>query len=629
MNSQYKNIKGLGLGIVCFDAAELLQGIISPLRDIFDYVVIALQKVSYHGDKISLEDYTHCYKLKDQGLVDEIIEIELDASKEARQQETDKRNLLTQHIQDNNCSHALIIDSDEYWPRESVIKALDYIDKNDIEISYARYVNYYHDFEHYLVYPFKEQYVPFVTKVAYRNKFNTTDFDKPSDPTRRYVRPFDPSKSQYGVDANGETVLSKKHFLVDYSVFPWNELKMHHLSWIRANIRKKLNNWSSKKLFSGYVDMIDKCVDRFECFDYDSKSNAKLIFNTPNNEVEIEKFPKQYINFDYDIQNALEPQYEKKKWAIVVLGCLDPIYIPLEAAIRQTYLETAKSLGVDVYFLLGGEIEKVDKANNYIYVRTSDGLDNIAVKNLEGMRVLYESEQYDYILRTNLSTWVNVELLDKFLGLKNNEEICYCGEMFSAFWMQWYLYPGGNAMIFTKAMVERIVTQWALNKEHYIKTFRDGCISDDVATWSIEIERCLRLGIDHTKRIKSLGLLAYESPNSLSCYIIKNFPPDSFANPFIQVKSVDPTCEEETLRQLDANKMLCIDEHYKDIFKTQADKDALIGKMHIDENCYFYPFSKDDWFAGEIDKFERRSNKMSKQDCVNNMKDKAVLYIKS
>jgi len=34
-------------------------------------------------------------------------------------------------------------------------------------------------------------YVPFITKTKYRFNFECTDFTLPSDPTRRYVRPFD------------------------------------------------------------------------------------------------------------------------------------------------------------------------------------------------------------------------------------------------------------------------------------------------------------------------------------------------------------------------------------------------------------------------------------------------------
>lgn len=91
----WKNIKGVGLGIVAFEATEHLANIISEVRDTFDYVTIGLQRLSYHGDPIDPTDLAEILRLRDEDhLVDTILEINLDTSKEPRVQETDKRNLL-------------------------------------------------------------------------------------------------------------------------------------------------------------------------------------------------------------------------------------------------------------------------------------------------------------------------------------------------------------------------------------------------------------------------------------------------------------------------------------------------------------------------------------------------------
>jgi hypothetical protein len=104
-------------------------------------------------------------------------------------------------------------------------------------------------------------FVPFVTKTKYRYGFESVDFNKPSDPTRRYLRPYDREKIKRGPDGKD---IKYRHFTVDYHIFEWNEVKMHHLSWIRADIRKKLNMWSSKKCFDNFYDLIDKAVYTFE-----------------------------------------------------------------------------------------------------------------------------------------------------------------------------------------------------------------------------------------------------------------------------------------------------------------------------------------------------------------------------
>ena len=177
--TNYKNIKKLGLAIICFDASEHLYNIISELRQSVDYVSIGLQEVSYHGDKIQQIDLQEIYRLRDEdNLVDKIVKIELDITKEPRVQETDKRNLLIQDAQDNGCSHCIVIDSDEYYTRKSFEDACKTIDEHDYEMTYCQYINYYHDYKHFLVYPFKDgMYVPFVTKVKYRYNFECLDFD--------------------------------------------------------------------------------------------------------------------------------------------------------------------------------------------------------------------------------------------------------------------------------------------------------------------------------------------------------------------------------------------------------------------------------------------------------------------
>ena len=150
-------VKGIGLGIVAFEGTEHLASIITEFRDIVDYVVIGLQRKSYHGDPIEPIDLNEIFRLKDEDhLVDNVLEVVLDSSKEPRVQETDKRNMLIQDIEDHGCSHAIIIDSDEYYSHNSILKAVQEIDEYDYEITYCQYINYYADYNHFLVYPFKD-----------------------------------------------------------------------------------------------------------------------------------------------------------------------------------------------------------------------------------------------------------------------------------------------------------------------------------------------------------------------------------------------------------------------------------------------------------------------------------------
>lgn len=334
MNLNEKVNNKLGLGIVCFDASEHLYNIISEIRDLVDYVVVGLQSKSYIGEYIDLNDVFEVETLQKEGLVDEILYInDLDSTLFPRVQETIKRNRILDNIKEHGCNYQLIIDSDEFYTHNSFEKAKNYVYNNNIEMSYCRYVNYYHDYEHYLVYPFKDgNYVPFIAKTDYRFEWQCRDFPKPSDPTRRYVRPktykIDPKTGKAAKNKDGDLIIDK--YLVDYYEFPWQDLKMHHLSWIRANIRKKLNSWSSKSYFDDYHSLIDRAVERYDNFSDDNiNEQAILLFNTPGNKVDIQKFPRQYIHPKVDYRTRVHNLPTEKRIDFIDMynyknkGCAD------------------------------------------------------------------------------------------------------------------------------------------------------------------------------------------------------------------------------------------------------------------------------------------------------------------
>ena len=304
--------KKLGLAINAFEGTEHIYNILREIRDLLDYVVIGLQKTSYLGAPIDETDLAEAKRLVEEDhLADKVMMIETDPKKFSRMQETDKRNKLIDDLEANGCTHQLVIDSDEYYTHNAFQRARDYVYDNDIEISYCRYLNYFgsgrkDDYQTYLVYPFHDgNYVPFIAKIKYRFDWQCKDFTKPSDPTRRYVRP-----KTYKKDKNGNYVYKDKEktkpiidqYLVDYYEFPWKDLKMHHFSWIRNNIRKKMKDWSSRVYFNDWYELVDKATDRFERFcEGDKTSDAILLFNTPGNKVELHNMERQYVFPEVDI----------------------------------------------------------------------------------------------------------------------------------------------------------------------------------------------------------------------------------------------------------------------------------------------------------------------------------------
>jgi hypothetical protein len=267
-------------------------------------------------------------------------------------------------------------------------------------------------------------YVPFVTKTKYRHKFDCTDFNMPSDPTRRYVRPVKTVKKV--VDGNGQ-VREVKEFAVDYHIFPWNVVKMHHLSWLRADIRKKLNMWSSKTCFANYNDLIDRAVYSFNNFDENSTSaQALMLFNTPNNSVEVKAFPKQYIHPKVDFMTRLRKVPNYKKLLFLSMSADYPVFNTLEQVCNETWRNVDKRFeNIDAEFWTytdakPGEETHVDMKNHIIYIKLNYNRNNVEIgyyhtlsKTFAALREIQKlGIKYDYLIRTNNSTWINVPLIN-------------------------------------------------------------------------------------------------------------------------------------------------------------------------------------------------------------------------
>ena len=263
-------IKKLSLTINSFDASELLFPLISEIRDQIDHVAAIYQKQSYWKNPMEQTDMDELHRLKKLGLIDELIEFKPNFLKYSREQECDKRNMGIQLMKENGSTHILNIDADEFYDADQFEEAIDIIEKKGYGITYCSYINYYRDFEHYLVYPFRP-FVPFIHSTYFKYTYNGPA-PGPTDPTRRINNP-------------GK--------LGEY-IFKDEEIRMGHAAWIRRDIRKKLENWSAKNHFK--KELIDKAVERWE--NWKEGDNAIMLFNVPDNNVKVNKLDTKIHKFE-------------------------------------------------------------------------------------------------------------------------------------------------------------------------------------------------------------------------------------------------------------------------------------------------------------------------------------------
>lgn len=282
-------ISKLGMGIIAFEGIEHIKNITYEIRELVDTIVICLQKESYHGEPIHQEDVDLANQLLEYGYVDDIIWFKAtdlhteEGNAGPRWIETDKRNFILDYLENTaKCSHSLVIDSDEFYDKEDFEYAKNLLDKDEsARVSYCQYINYYRDYSHVLVWPFLA-YVPFITESSFRFHFENGTFTLPSDPTRRYV-----------TDSS-----------VTPKVLSFDIIKMHHLSWIRIDIEKKLHNWSAKRYFQK-DELHNAILNRY--YNYVDGQNAIITFNVPNYNVCVNRLPKQYIHPHFYLDEEITP----------------------------------------------------------------------------------------------------------------------------------------------------------------------------------------------------------------------------------------------------------------------------------------------------------------------------------
>jgi hypothetical protein len=222
---------------------------------------------------------------------------------------------------------------------------------------------------------------------------------------------------------------------------------MHHLSWLRADIRKKLNVWSSKTCFDNYNDLIDRSVDCFDNFDENSsQAKALMLFNTPGNSVDVKAFPKQYIFPKVDFNTRLRPAQDYKK-LVVLSMCADlPLFNELEKCSNETWrnIDTEKYKNIDVEFWTYTDAgynqpTYVDKDKHIIYIcrkhnfKDMEGFYSTFSKTMYAIQELNKLVKYDYLIRTNNSTWINIPLLNEFLSWQSDDSKIFTGRIYASF----------------------------------------------------------------------------------------------------------------------------------------------------------------------------------------------------
>jgi hypothetical protein len=241
----------VGISYNVFDAEEHLRGSISQIRNSVDYISIVFQKKSNYGQDCNknLEEYLN--KLKKDGLVNDIIEYHPIFGVSPHVNEVNKRNIGLMFSEKNGCTHHMSMDTDEYYLKEEFEYMKKIILDGDYDSSACQMSTYYKE-PIYRLEPKEEYYVSLLFRIR-PNITYTFGNNLPvlTDPTR--------SMNQ------GK-----------FKRFERGEIEMHHMSFIRLDIEKKLRNSSAKINFESFIP---EFLNYFNSWEYGMK--AKTVGNPP------------------------------------------------------------------------------------------------------------------------------------------------------------------------------------------------------------------------------------------------------------------------------------------------------------------------------------------------------------
>lgn len=252
----------LGISYNLFDGEELLRSSIKSIRNNVDYISVVYQTVSNFGNPCDdgLEPLLN--GLKDEGLIDELFEYRPNVNKGGHYNEIRKRNLGLTLSESAGCTHHMAMDSDEFYTDEQFKYMKKVMEDGDFDSSACQMVTYYKE-PIYRLDPKEEYYVSLLFKIRQGVEYVMGHpFPVLVDPTRRVK----PGRCQ---------------------IFSREEVEMHHMSYVRKDIRKKLQNSSASPNFRN----IDKLVDYYEKWEFPKQG---LMGGAPDKFYDIVEEPKLF-----------------------------------------------------------------------------------------------------------------------------------------------------------------------------------------------------------------------------------------------------------------------------------------------------------------------------------------------
>jgi len=136
----------LGVTYTLFSGEELLKSSILSIRNHVDYINVVWQEYSWTGIKAAdnVEDILN--DLLNEGLIDNVIKFEFKIPKTEKESSKviyKKQNIGVKDLRKARCTHAMLMDVDEFYYEEEFVKAKEFVYKKHITHSACAIYDYF------------------------------------------------------------------------------------------------------------------------------------------------------------------------------------------------------------------------------------------------------------------------------------------------------------------------------------------------------------------------------------------------------------------------------------------------------------------------------------------------------
>ena len=256
----------IGISYNLFDGEELLESSIKSIRDNVEYISVVYQTTSNFGNQCGKELVPLLTTLKEKGLIDELYFYKPILRGGGHFNEITKRNIGLSLSERNGCTHHMAMDSDEFYTSIQFFNMKNILKEGNYDSSACQMVTYYKE-PIYRLEPKEEYYVSLLFKINPGRAYKINcPFPVLVDPTRRM---------------EGGTC----------KIFKREEIEMHHMSYVRKNIKTKLTNSSASPNFRD----IDRIVNYYNSWKYPKQG---LMGGSPDKFYDIVKEEKLFDSWE-------------------------------------------------------------------------------------------------------------------------------------------------------------------------------------------------------------------------------------------------------------------------------------------------------------------------------------------